>query len=277
MYSRTTDESYEQLQIDFGQYPAEDGDIPEPGTMLLIGTSSPSLGPEHDRCTRSAKWSLGVTRTATGKQPGHDYHYIVMPEDHMDELYRSSNPLVRFVHVNRLDRIVRAIPSGDALAVLDAGCGEGHLIERMHRANANSTFFGVDVTEIALVKARQRCPYAVLERGDLEALRLPDASFDVVTCSQVLEHVRGYREAVAELMRVLRPGGALLITFPNDALWTVARFLLRRVPVRVPDHVNTFDPGRMERLVGRRPDLQVNLPFGFPFAVSLVCLMRFRK
>ena len=53
-------------------------------------------------------------------------------------------------------------------------------------------------------------------RLDLCALNLPDASWDVVVCNHVLEHVADWRKALAELRRVLRPGGLLVCSFPID-------------------------------------------------------------
>ena len=50
---------------------------------------------------------------------------------------------------------------------------------------------------------------------DIEHLSFDDMSFDIVICSDVLEHVRLYRNALRELMRVLRPGGALILTVPS--------------------------------------------------------------
>jgi 2-polyprenyl-3-methyl-5-hydroxy-6-metoxy-1,4-benzoquinol methylase len=202
--------------------------------------------------------------------------HIHMPEDHMDALYASGNPLVRFVHNIRLDTIVGLMPAG-RLRVLDAGCGEGHLIERLHKALPDSAFVGVDVTDVALRKAQQRCPFASFHKGDVLRLPFKDAIFDVVTCTEVIEHIPEYADALKELARVLKPGGLLVITFPNETLWTLARFLLGRRPIRVPDHVNSFSPGSMRRAVPLGYVLKRNLPFRLPFFLSLTCVMVFRK
>lgn len=59
-------------------------------------------------------------------------NHIFMPKNHMDKLYNSNNPIVKFVHVNRLNSITRMISDENNLKILDAGCGEGHLIEKLH-------------------------------------------------------------------------------------------------------------------------------------------------
>jgi len=206
---------------------------------------------------------------------GHDH--IHMPEDHMDELYTSSNPLVRYAHNNRLDTICRFLKGRSGLKVLDAGCGEGHLIERLHALSPDNVYTGVDITEVALERARRRCGFAEFHSMNLESLQFADESFDAVTNTEVIEHIHEYHAVLAEFARVLRPGGRLLITFPNEVLWTVARFLLGRRPIKVPDHVNSFTPGRIRSEVGLKLVRQRNLPFNLPFAFSLGSLLEFSK
>jgi len=80
----------------------------------------------------------------------------------MDELYNSKNPLVKFVHNDRLNKIVIEIPNKKRLKILDAGCGEGHLIEKLNLKNNTNFYYGVDITEMSLESAKKRCPYAQL-------------------------------------------------------------------------------------------------------------------
>ena len=86
-----------------------------------------------------------------------------------------------------------------------------------------------------------------------------------------------YQVVLNELKRVLKKGGFFLVTFPNEFLWTVSRFLLRRDPVKVPDHVNSFDPLQMKSLINLEVVKQIQLPFNMPFIMSLGSLMKFRK
>ena len=203
--------------------------------------------------------------------------HLVMPEDHMERLYSSANPAVRMVHRQRLDAIARELPQGSGLRVLDAGCGEGHLLEALHTRYPPNRYFGVDFTTVALEKARQRCPFAMLQRMDLSNLAFKDGAFDVVVITEVLEHVIEFEEVAAELLRVLTRGGVFVITFPNEILWTASRFLLGRRPIRVPDHVNAFSPPMMKTLINLEVLKKRSLPFPLPFSLSLGCLMKFRK
>lgn len=199
--------------------------------------------------------------------------HLYMPADHMDQLYNSPHPLVRFAHRQRLASIVRAARRGSGLKVLDAGCGEGHLLELLHRSDPSREYYGVDATPVAIERAQQRCPFARLTVGDISRLSFADGHFDVITITEVLEHVIEYEDVARELVRVLAPSGQLIITFPNEITWTIGRLLLGRRPIRVVDHVNAFNPKMIERAFGLRVSKRINLPFRLPFALSLGSLM----
>ncbi len=203
--------------------------------------------------------------------------HLFMPEDHMDEVYTSKNPLVKFVHNNRLDRVAESIPQKDGLKILDAGCGEGHLLERLTKKNSSHQYHGIDITDIALKRAKERCPSANISKMDLSDIGFEDETFDVITCSEVLEHIPEYPEVIEELKRILKKDGQLIITFPNEPLWTFSRFLIGRNPAKIPDHVNSFTPKMMKNAVNLHVENSINLPFRLPFFASLVSLIRFRK
>lgn len=203
--------------------------------------------------------------------------HIVMPEDHMDELYNAKNPIVRFVHVQRLEKISELIRGLEPSKILDAGCGEGHLIQKMHGQNDKHQYFGIDATPVATEKARIRCPYADVSIGDFISLPFPDNHFNVITCTEVLEHVPAFEMALNEFERTLKPRGLLILTFPNETWWTISRFILRRNPVKAPDHVNSFSPSSIKKKSRLKCIRSTTLPFGFPFIFSLNGFMVFQK
>ncbi|MEM3373892.1 MAG: class I SAM-dependent methyltransferase [Candidatus Woesearchaeota archaeon] len=203
--------------------------------------------------------------------------HLFMPLNHMDSVYNSKNPLVRFVHRNRLKKIVENLPKKNFMKILDAGCGEGHLILEMYSINKKNIYYGVDVTEVALKSAKKRVPFARIEKMDLTNLKFEDNYFDIIVCSEVLEHIYNYNKVIDELTRVLKKGGFLILTFPNEFLWVLSRLFLFRWPIKVPDHVNSFSPNQIRKIVKMKLINQINLPFGLPFFFSLGCLMKFEK
>jgi SAM-dependent methyltransferase len=104
-----------------------------------------------------------------------------------------------------------------SIHLLDAGCGDGEFLAFLRGLGLEVS--GVDVSETAIERAKRRCPEADLRVGSLED-RLPfaDKTFDAIWCTEVLEHVFDVHRALAELNRVLKVGGALLLTTPYHGL-----------------------------------------------------------
>ena len=99
-------------------------------------------------------------------------------------------------------------------AFLDAGCGDGRYLAAL-RADLPERIAGVDISERILATASIAVPDAELRQANLEALPFDDDEFDLVLCSQVIEHVLDAPAAVRELARVLRPGGVLILSTDN--------------------------------------------------------------
>ena len=103
--------------------------------------------------------------------------------------------------------------------VLDVGCGDGAALAAAARRNPGHRFAGFDWSSDAVRRARA-LGLAVV-RADVAAPGLPvaDRAADVVIMSEVIEHLVDPDGALAEARRVLRPGGALLLSTPNLAAW----------------------------------------------------------
>jgi len=111
---------------------------------------------------------------------------------------------------------------GTGRDILEAGCGTGLLLEEAARVGRSA--LGLDLSRGMLARAHARGLRVV--QGSLTHIPLPDASVDLVYSMKVLAHVPPIRAAVAELARVTRPGGHLLLEFYNPrSLRYVAKLL----------------------------------------------------
>jgi ubiquinone/menaquinone biosynthesis C-methylase UbiE len=125
---------------------------------------------------------------------------------------RPGNPLIS-VEQPVVWGFLDALPVGRAL---DAACGTGrhaaHLVERGHDV------IGVDGSPEMLEFARTRVPPARFLDGDLRALPLDDGEVDVVVCALALAHLDDLRPPIAELARVVRPGGHVVVSDHHPGL-----------------------------------------------------------
>lgn len=105
--------------------------------------------------------------------------------------------------------------------VLEAGCGEGYGADLI--ADVARQVIGLDYDESAVAHVRARYPRVDMRHGNLAALPLGAGSVDVVVNFQVIEHLWDQRQFVGECLRVLRPGGLLLMSTPNRVTFSPGR------------------------------------------------------
>jgi SAM-dependent methyltransferase len=125
--------------------------------------------------------------------------------------------------------------------VLDASCGVGYGIEILSQAGAVAVT-GVDISAEAIGEANARFgEYAAgLAEADLRDLPFEDDSFDVVVSFETIEHVEEPEKALAEIDRVLRPEGILVISSPNPDAYIGGN----------EHHVHEFRPTELREAVG---------------------------
>jgi SAM-dependent methyltransferase len=126
-----------------------------------------------------------------------------------------------------LQRLVDALGLRPGHTVLDAGCGPGRITRWLSsRVSPLGHVVGLDADEGALewaawsLRDLEGCGTTLeLWHGDVGALPFEDATFDAVWCSSVLGYVDDPRAAIAELMRVTRPGGRVAILSGDAGRW----------------------------------------------------------
>jgi SAM-dependent methyltransferase len=106
----------------------------------------------------------------------------------------------------RLERCLAAL-AGATGALLEIGCGAGRNLRAFRRYRPDLVLHGVDLSQIALDEARRAGGRITYTPGDALHLPYPDHSFDIVVLFDLLEHVPDVGRAVAEIARVLKPGG----------------------------------------------------------------------
>ena len=116
----------------------------------------------------------------------------------------------------RLQMICEAVPNlPEAARVLENGCGVGMYLAPLRRALRTPRVFGLEYDFERAAQAGRRNVPALVVCGAGEHLPYPDSTLDVILSNEVIEHVQDDRQALAEMARVLKPGGRLVLFCPN--------------------------------------------------------------
>lgn len=142
------------------------------------------------------------------------------------------------------DRAIDFVPGGK---LLDVGCGNGRYLRTMR-----SLGWQVEGVEFNRQSAEFcRGTQLTVHNGDLASARFPSASFDVITARHVIEHIPTPHDFMAELARLLKPGGRLVIETPNFSSLGWALFGTKWYATGIPYHLMLFSPGNLALLASR--------------------------
>lgn len=122
--------------------------------------------------------------------------------------------------------------------VLDAGCGSG-IFSLIFAQEEASCVVGIDISQESLKAARRlresfRAQAVELIRNDVAHLCFKDESFDVVWAWGTVHHTTDPDRSLTELLRVLRPGGSILLALYRKTGWTFVHEFLRKILIRAP-------------------------------------------
>jgi len=155
----------------------------------------------------------------------------------------------------------RAVPS--PARILDVGCGQGELLDELAARFPGARITGADISAEALASSRERSPGYQFVQLDLadpafeEAHRGHLGGFDLVVCSEVLEHIADAGTAARRLFELVAPGGVAVVTVPGGSM--------SRYDVAIGHHRHYDERALARVLEAAGFDVERVVAWGFPF------------
>lgn len=174
--------------------------------------------------------------------------------------------LVREFRAQVVALVVQAAPT----RLLEVGCGQGWLLRDIAAALPDIRLTGIDIRPEAIEFARSLVPDADLRVVDAGSLPFSDHEFDLVVCSEVLEHVDDPKAVLREIDRVSR--GRSVVSVPDEPLFWTANLLRGKYLStwgNCPGHIHHWSRRGLERLL-RSGGGAVNVSRSVPWLIAKV-------
>lgn len=179
--------------------------------------------------------------------------------------YGTTNPVVQKL-LARWMATLQGVLGDTSGTVVDIGIGEGFALERMFPEHTQA--IGLEYRHDKALIAAQKLPSVSVVRGDAGVLPFPDRSADLVTSIEVLEHLPGFEQAVAEMARIC--GGRLVVSVPWEPWFRLGNLGRGKNVKRLgndPEHVNFFSPRPLRAALGKHFD-EVRVVKAFPWIIA---------
>ena len=146
--------------------------------------------------------------------------------------------------------------------LLDVGCGKGDFMARMHRQGWEVEGLEVDAEAVKYVRSISDLTVHI---GSLENIRFPDNTFDAITSNHVIEHVHDPISLIRECLRILKPGGRLVLATPNIESFGHDIFERNWTHLDPPRHLRLFTMKALRECAVRAgfPSINVWSPPGY--------------
>jgi glycosyltransferase 2 family protein len=152
-------------------------------------------------------------------------HYNAIEGDIDEKAYNSDWCVQRFWQRHRTDTIKKMLVASDGEIILDIGCGSGVQLRALGVAKPN-LLIGTDVNRNALVYAKNKnIPQSEFIIADAQNLPFKSETVNKIICAEIIEHLNEPEQMIAEAQRLLKNGGSIVITTPNEhSIWGLYEF-----------------------------------------------------
>ena len=164
--------------------------------------------------------------------------------------HQNNNPISKFFLDNFKTLLLSKVKNLKPESILDVGAGEGFTLEMFRQNKIGKKLEGIEYMDEAIEFGKQFHPKVKIKKGDIYKLPYKDNSFDVIICTEVLEHLDDPIRALQELRRVTKK--YVILSVPNEPLFTIQRFLRGKNMIKLgdhPEHIQHWSSDKFEKFV----------------------------
>lgn len=188
------------------------------------------------------------------------------------EKHTTVNPVSKFFLNNFYSVLVEEIRKLNPSSILDVGCGEGFTLARLKSEKIGTKWEGIEYMDEAIQIGKEIHPDLVIKKGDIYKLPYKDDSFDVIICTEVLEHLEDPKSALLELKRVSKKH--VILSVPNEPHFTISRILRGKNILKLgahPEHIQHWSEGKFKEFVSSSMDVvSVKTPLPWTMVIAKI-------
>lgn len=182
------------------------------------------------------------------------------------------NPIQRLLLGNFFRNLANLTAAKTVDSILDVGCGEGFTLNRLKEKGIGKKLEGIEYSEAAIELGHKTYPDITIKQGNIYQLPYEDNSFDLVLCTEVLEHLDKPQVGLKELVRVSKK--YLVISVPNEPFFMLAQLVRGKNWSRFGndiEHINHWTMFNFPRFIKKNVKVKI-LAKRFPFAWTMILL-----
>jgi 2-polyprenyl-3-methyl-5-hydroxy-6-metoxy-1,4-benzoquinol methylase len=185
--------------------------------------------------------------------------------------HTSKNPLQKLLIERFFSSLVALAKPLGAKKVLDAGCGEGFSLNKLIINKVGVELEGIEYSKDAIDLGKKLFPKANIKQGSIYELPYKNGSFDLVVCTEVLEHMDEPTKALKEIVRVSKKN--LIISVPNEPFFMLGNFIRGKNLSRLgndPGHINHWNIISIRKFLLNENVKIIKTKFPFPWIMLLL-------
>lgn len=184
--------------------------------------------------------------------------------------HTTTNPVQKYLIERFYVKFIEEVRWVKPRRVLDVGCGEGFTLDRLHKAKLGDKLVGIDFLKTAIEIGKKERPHLDLKEGSIFDIKFKDNSFDLVVCSEVLEHIEDPEKGLSELARV--SSKYVLLSVPNEPWFMGANLIRGKNLSRLGndiEHINHWSTTAFKKFVSKHLKIvRVHQPFPWSLVLA---------